>query len=548
MCNQEQFITGVVDQYPQELLRNRLTVEGNLIACLFADPSLFDDLKNVGEDNFVSRHGRLLFGVVKYLREKGFNVIDEVTILSNCPEEVLDRLKSVGGWKTIQKLASTVDLKNWDAIFDAFNKSNIILKLHRNGFNLLDKIKIDGTVIRPIDLFSGPEANSQFVLNWYEDFLVGMSLNNTSVSNKIISDSPSIIGRDFIERLKKQKEENDNEDELDIKKKSKFSFATAGQNINGETISMLPYLSNFIDGLKRKTTSAIAAHSGCGKTMLMVNIVFALLANGLSGVFVSNEMSRDELHTMILLVVLTRQLDYWKITKKKLTNGDMTDEEWKKLDEAQAWWDNNYGKRLDIVDMSDADSSVTYDIIKKKAIRKNIDFFVVDTLKLTIEDGRNDSPWMNLIKDSRGLDSLAKKYEMIGLYSIQLAPASVGVLFPDASALANGKQSKEVLSNLIMLRKAYREEFDNGGPYDFEPFRTMKNDDGTSSDVRQVISDEDKAKTWRVVIIDKCRSGADSGDTGVGFLYKLTGDFCKWGEPYKVRPKHKRIGQDTNAR
>ena len=32
MCQIEQFVAGVVDQYPQELLENRLTVEGNLIA------------------------------------------------------------------------------------------------------------------------------------------------------------------------------------------------------------------------------------------------------------------------------------------------------------------------------------------------------------------------------------------------------------------------------------------------------------------------------------------------------------------------------------
>ena len=127
MCQKEQFVTGVTEQYPEELLENRLTIEGNLLSALYADVTLYDDIcSNINVESFLSRHGKLLFGVVKYLREKKFNVIDEVTVLSNCPEEVLDRLQSIGGWKTIQKLASTVDLKNWDAILDEFNKSNII--------------------------------------------------------------------------------------------------------------------------------------------------------------------------------------------------------------------------------------------------------------------------------------------------------------------------------------------------------------------------------------------------------------------------------------
>lgn len=533
MCQIEQFVAGVVDQYPQELLENRLTVEGNLIACLYADITLYDDIKStVSSETFLSRHGRLLFGVVKYLREKHFNVIDEVTVLSNCPEEVLDRLQSIGGWKTIQKLASTVDLKNWDAILDEFNKSNIILKLYKNGFNLLEEVTLDnGKKIKPLKLFEKFSANN--VTEWYEERIANISINNSASSMKIIDEGEALFGGDFLKNLKEDGDDG-------------VSIADAGLNFEGKEINMFPFLNRQICGLHRGTTTAIASHSGCGKTNLMMNIVFTLIAKGLKGVFISNEMSSKELKIIIMMIILVQYRNYWKITKKKLRNNDLTDEDREEIKAAQEWWDNGIGKNLKIVTMSDADSALTHDIIKKEALRNGIDFYVVDTFKMTLEDGNNSGFWIDLIKDSRDMDSLAKKYNLIGLYTIQLIANSIGNLFLDASALSGSKAVKEVVSVLIMCRKALLNlELEAGGPYDFHPFKSKQQPDGSWKDEPYELKDEEKKCVYRVLTIDKNRYGADSGDNGIAYLYKYTGDFCKWGETCKVRPSRKRVGQDV---
>ena len=66
MCQKEQFVTGVTEQYPEELLENRLTIEGNLLAALYADITLYDDIcSNINVESFLSRHDKLLFGVFK---------------------------------------------------------------------------------------------------------------------------------------------------------------------------------------------------------------------------------------------------------------------------------------------------------------------------------------------------------------------------------------------------------------------------------------------------------------------------------------------------
>jgi replicative DNA helicase len=536
MCQKEQFVTGVTEQYPEELLENRLTIEGNLIACLYADVTLYDDIcSNINVESFLSRHGKLLFGVVKYLREKKFNVIDEVTVLSNCPEEVLDRLQSIGGWKTIQKLASTVDLKNWDAILDEFNKSNIILKLHKNGFNLLEEVTLDnGKKIKPLKLFEKFSANN--VTEWYEERIANISINNSASSTKIISEGYMLFGDNFLDELKEEGDDG-------------ISLADAGTNFEGKEIPMFPFLSRQISGLHRGTTTALASHSGCGKTNLIMNIAFALVQKGLKGVFISNEMSEKELKIIMTIIILVQYRNYWKVTKNKLRNRDMTQEDEEEVRAALKWWDNGPGKNFKVISMTDADSALTHDIIKKEALRNGIDFYVVDTFKMTLEDGNNSGFWIDLIKDARDMDSLAKKFNLVGLFTIQLVANSIGNLFLDASALSGSKAIKETCSTMLFLRKAVLNlELEAGGPYDFKPFRSIKQPDGSYKDQPYELTDKEKASTFRVLTVDKNRYGADSGDNGVAYLYKYTGDFCKWGETCKVRPVRKRIGQDTNTK
>lgn len=533
MIDKTLFIEGVVDNYPEKLLEGRVVIEGNLLACLFTDPTMYDDIQQqVRPDNFLSNDGRLLFGIIKFLREKKFAVIDEVTVLSNCSESVRDRLQGIGGWKKVQRLMSVVDAKNWDGIYDAFNKSNILLKLHRNGFALFKEITLEnGKKVTPFNLFSLPGFDSASVLAWYEEFVSRLGVENSSSSSKVIEDKYVLFEDDFIDKLSEGAAAG-------------VSFADAGVDIHGNKVTMFPFLSRNILGLSRATTTAIAAHSGCGKSTLMMNIVISLLASGLKGLFISNEMSLSDLKVIILLIVLTRYLGYWDITKQKLKSGNLNDADRAKIREASEYWKTNFGNSLKIVTMTDMDSVTMEQLIKKEALRNGIDFYVVDTFKISLSDSSaNDKFWMDLVKDSRTLDSLAKKYNLIGLYTIQLAANSLGNLFLDASALSMSKAIKEVLSNLIMMRKVYPDEFAAGSPFDFKPFRSVQKEDGTWADEPYVIEEPDGV--YRCITLDKTRSGTDSGDSGVCYLFKYKGDWAKFGETCKVRPVHRNIKQQS---
>jgi hypothetical protein len=79
-------------------------------------------------------------------------------------------------------------------------------------------------------------------------------------------------------------------------------------------------------------------------------------------------------------------------------------------------------------------------------------------------------------------------------------------------------------------------ELDPASPYYIKPFRRKMREDGTWYDEPYL---PDPSKVWKVFITDKCRRGADSGDTGEAFLVRHDGDFCGFYETARCYPSHK---------
>ena len=484
MLDKSLFIPGIVEKYPEELLENRLTTEGNVVGTILGDLTLLDDVVLQPSD-FVTKDGRFLFGLCKTLREKHYTLIDEVTVLSNVNEEVKEKIDEIGGWKPIQHLIDVSDIKNWDAVLDNLNKNNVLFKLYSNGFNLFSKVKLDnGKEIAPLEMFE--HWTSAEVIDWYESKLSGFG---TVTSNKIIGDEVIDFDDAFIESLSKQ-------ENLGI------SFGDAGYDVNGNKISTFPFMSSNILGLKRGTLSAFSGHSGTGKSTYMVGIIMSLIERGEKVLIVNNEMGAKDIKTLFLVWLLSRYFNYWKLPK------------------------------------------LTCQIIKKYILREGFTTFVVDTFKLDVSDNKNDAFWMKLIVDSRSLEAITKRYNIIGIITIQLAANSLNRLWMDSNCLSNSKGVKEILSNLIMMRKAFPEELTEGSPYYIHPFRS-KQDEKTGEWIEEPYT-ADPTNVWRIMFVDKSRSGADSSDTGVAYLVRYNGDFCSFYETAKCRPTRKLMNTASN--
>ena len=118
MINRDVFITGTVDKIPEELLENRITIEGNLCGLLLRDLLRYDDIgMDITKSEMYTRDGRFLYNLGARLREKGFEKVDEVTLLSNLGEDELNRVQAMGGYRIIEHLMNILDDRNWDAVF-----------------------------------------------------------------------------------------------------------------------------------------------------------------------------------------------------------------------------------------------------------------------------------------------------------------------------------------------------------------------------------------------------------------------------------------------
>jgi replicative DNA helicase len=525
MIDKKQFVSGICDLYDNRLLENSLTAEGNVCGVLLSDLTFFDDCGLEAKD-FVTKHGRMLFSIGKQLREKGLSNFDEITLLSNINDDVKEKIDNeLGGYKAIQNIIDVVSIKNMDAFMDELNKRNILMSLYKKNFNIFEEMTLDnGKKIVPYKLFE--KLSSSEVLDWYNAQLT--TLTTKINSSKILDESYIDFDDAFLDSLEQQEEMG-------------VSFGDAGLDINGEVIRTFEFMSKGLMGLKHSTLSAFAATSGCGKSTYLVGTLMSLASKGERVCLLSNESQLADIKVQFLVWFLARYMNYWKVSKRKLISGKLTDEDKVMIKKARKIYREKFGKSIKVVTMADMDSKLNVQIIKNAILRDGISCFAIDTFKLSFNGDRNDSFWLQLVEDTRALAELCLKYNVIGLMTIQLAINAQNRSWLTAECLSNSKAIKEVLSNLVLFRKAIPDlEFDPGSPYYISPFRSKlrKNAQGEDEWYREPY-EPDPSKIWRVFFIDKARRGPDSNDLNEAYLCRFDADHASFYETAKCVPSRR---------
>ena len=513
------FITGATDKFPAQLLKGRVEVEGNVVSCLFKDMLLLDET-TLEQKDFITSDGLFYFSLLKNLRKKGFYSLDEVTILSNSTEDVIERYEAYGGWDTIQHQIDIINEKNFDTYIDILYRENILLNMYSDGFNLLNEIDIGGKKMAPLKFLR--TLDSESVLDWYEARITSYG---SGYSSKIIEEEEIDFDDEFIESCLEGLENG-------------VPFDIAGYDVNGEEINCFPFLSRQVNGFLEGTLTMMGGYSSTGKSTWWVTVIMALLYRGRKVLIISNEESVKKFKIKFMVWLLAKHNRYFKLTKKKMMSGDLTDEDRKQLASVQAYWRENFKGKVKFISIADANMSTVKKKARENILRYGYDALLYDTFKLDFDTAGNTRQDLSLIKDSRELDSLCKKYNVIGLASLQLAINTIGKLFLDSSVLSNSKQIKEVLEGLFLMRNVYDEELDpDNKKYYCKPFRLKKVND-------KWIEEEytpDRTAVWRMLFADKTRSGSNSSDTGVAYLLKFDGDHSIFRESCQCRPKHGEI-------
>lgn len=513
--DKKDFIVGVLDKYPEELLDNRINIESCVIACLWKDVLLIDD-SNLSPKDFVTVDGRYYYSLASHLRKAGLNVLDEVAVTASITEEMSDAWEERGGWKTIENVVDVVDLNNYAKYLEDLYKGNIILGLHRDGFNLMTEIEEKGKKYRPIDLFK--RLSSEQIVDWYESRLTKAG---TGYSSRILEEEEIDFDDDFLDDCSDGNAEG-----------THFDYAGVDE-VDGKPVSCLPFLSRQISGLPSSGSSVIAAYSGVGKSTLIIPILIGLMYYGKKILIISNEEKVKRFKIKFLVWIIYKYFKYYNITRKKILTGDLTDEDRKYMKKAQQYWREHFKGKIKFVGIPDSDMSLVKKISRENILRYGYDTIFYDTMKYSFDDTQTKE-YLALIKDSRELDEIAKKYDITMLYSVQLSISTIGKLFLDSSCLSLSKQIKEVLENLFLMRNVYPEELDPKSKFYCHPFRLeQENGKWTEKEFHA-----DPTATWKVLFVDKTRDGETSNDNGKAYLLRFDGAHSIFIEKAMCRPVH----------
>ena len=518
-------IKGLEEKYPKEILYKREFFEGQVIGLLAKD-LLFIDECNLDISDFKTEEGRIFFKLEQEIRNKGYNQLDEVTVLSNIPESIQDKFEEYGGYDALNNLSEIVDTKNSDSIFDALHRENIFMKLYDTGFNLLNPIKDDnGKDFVPIEKFR--KMPSESVVSWYE-----VELNKATVgfNTKILEEGNLDIDDEFLESLYKGEQ-------------CGVPFSKCNTDIDGNEERVYPYTTNQTKGLLRGSTSILGAYSSVGKTTWWTGLIFSLLEQGEKVLIFSNEQNSAVFKINVLIWLAYKHFRYYGITKAKLISGDLNDDLKAKVKEVRNYYIQKYSQSIMFIHLPDMDITT----IKKKtryyALQHGYTTVLVDTLKMDYSDGVADVSYHKLIEDTRAIDSLAKRYELIFLCSFQLAPSTLGKLFLDVTCLSGAKAVKDTCENLFLMRIVYKEELmKSSKKFYCEPFRKKPVEDvDMEGNIKTVWKTEpfepNPEKIYRIFFIDKCRSGQNSGDSGEALLLEFDANHSVFKEVAYCKPK-----------
>ena len=479
---------------------------------------LLDDL-DLKKEDFITNDGRFYFGMLTQLRKKGFYSLDEVTILSNMNDEVIEKYEACGGWESIQHQIDIINDKNFDTYIDILYRENIMLHMVDDGIDLLHAVDVNGKKVVLLKLFRKMDADS--VQDWWDARITSYG---TGYSSKVLEEEEIDFDDEFIDNCKEGLENG-------------VPFDIAGYDINGEEMNCFPFLSRQINGILEGTTTMMGGYSSAGKSTWWITVLMSLLHYDRKILIISNEENIKKFKIKFMVWLLGKRNRYFKLTKKKMTSGDISTESRKQLTDVQKYWRENYKGRVKFIAIADADMSLVKKKIRENVLRYGYDTVLYDTFKIQGGDISSARQDLSLVRDSRELDKLAKKYNIIMLASVQLAEYTKGKLFLDASILSNAKQIKEQLENLFLMRTVYTEELDEKSKYYCHPFRLKKvNDKWIEEEYKP-----DTSAVWRMVFTEKCRTGANSSDNGIAYLLKYDGDHCIFREVAQCRPKHGEI-------
>lgn len=414
---------------------------------------------------------------------KGYKSFDHVSIYTflETKPNVKKHFDELGGYTSVDELRNLVNVENVDAYYDNIVKMNFLLSLYDKGFNVLQNI----TTFK--------EMTSQQVYDWY-DYM----LNNLGIKNDQDMQIESLeIDDNFLK-------------ECDTGEAMGISYG-----------KKCPILNNMTLGVPLGDMYMFGGHSGVGKSSFVFgNMIIPMTEDGKKCAVISNEQRSKDFKYLLLVHILTQELDYWGLTRKKIKQGKFNEEQWKMLEKAKQISKEKYAN-IKFIKLFDNNMNRVKQVIKKLS-KIGYQIFMFDTMKS--DDEIDEAMWQQLLIHSRKLFQIASKENIALICTYQLALHTLNRRYLDASCLSNAKQIKEVFSEMVYAREIWQDEMKDER-YDVKPYQLVKDDGGKYTNVKKPI-DLDTDKKYMIIFLDKTRNDEDKKQ----ILYSFNGRFNLWKE------------------
>lgn len=485
-----------LDNYPKELTEQREMIEANTIFCLWRNPDLYGDYeKEIRADrDLLTEDGRFYYSLGYEMYKLGYKSFDDASIYSYVEgkETLKNGFARRGGYKSVDEIKKILNEDNIDTYYDELVKSNMLLKLHDKGFNVIN------------ELGKFRKMNSLQLYNYFE-----YQLDNV------------FLGRGAGVKI----EDLDIDDEF-------ISSCNAGEEMGLSYASACPLLNFHTLGLHKSNVQIFGGFSGTGKTSFCINsYILPILDQGESVVIVANEMNKKAWQHILMATILSHKLDYFGLPRKKQKMGNMNEEQLQMMNAAKEYYNNHYKGRLKFAKIYDYSIEDVKKIIRKMA-KQGFGYALYDTFKS--EDAASTQVTGELIEASKQLLQVAEKENVGIIITMQLAIYMENTRYLTGATLSNAKGVKEVVSELVLTRPLWDDEYP-GEKFDIKPYRFKKDAQGKYTKIKEEITLKSDKK-YRLIFLDKTRN--DEGETVL--LYQFDGAWNKWTEIGYCTPKHQR--------
>lgn len=480
--------------YPIELTKNRNVLEGNFIFTLWKDTDLYGDY---GKDIVVGRDILTADGVFYYqlgyeLYKAGYNSFDEVTIYTHLQgnDVLTSGFESRGGYSTVQQFKDILDVVNIETYFDNLIKNNTLLQLHDKGFDV------------QTDLHKFNKMNTSQLYDYFEYQLDNVFLKRGGGVH--IEDFD--IDEQFIEDCHAGLEKG-------------LSY--------GKAASLLNYLTM---GIHRSNVQIFGGFSGTGKSSFAVAVyLMSILEQGEKITIVANEMNIKAWKHIYLATLLSKEFKYYGLPRKSQKSGNFTTEQLEMIHKAQQFHRENYIDQIKFVKIYDYSVEEVKRVARKQA-KLGYNYLLYDTFKA--EDAASSNVTGELIEASKQLLQVAEKENISITITMQLAIYMENVRYLTSQTLSNSKGVKEVVSEVILMRKLWEDEY-TGCKFDIKAWNFKKDHNGKLTKIKEYI-ELDPEKKYRILFLDKTRNDED----GVCVLFRFDGAWNKWTELGYCTPQH----------